>query len=136
MLRYQRSGPRRTTKVSGAPRKRYGGVVPSRAVRENARERALELVSKGPLLLPAIPPLPATTNTRQVSLNEVDSETVRVSEVDGNIVLDCEGGEPFGPKEALLGTLGGRRRSARLGRSHQPSAGRGSDREVGAAQLH
>jgi len=42
-----------------------------------------------------------------VSLNEVDSETVLVSEADGNIVLDCEGGEPFGPKEALLGTLAG-----------------------------
>ena len=48
------------------------------------------------------------TTTRQVSLNEVDSETVRVSEdANGNIVLDCEGGEPFGPKEALLGTLAG-----------------------------
>ena len=30
-----------------------------------------------------------------------------VSEVDGNIVLDCEDGEAFGPKEALLGTLAG-----------------------------
>jgi spore coat protein A len=60
------------------------------------------------LVLPAIAALPAATNTRQVSLNEVDSETVRVSEdADGNIVLDCEGGEPFGPKEALLGTLAG-----------------------------
>jgi spore coat protein A, manganese oxidase len=57
------------------------------------------------LLLPAIAPLPAAMNTRQVSLNEVDSETVRVSEEDGNIVLDCENGEPFGPREALLGTL-------------------------------
>jgi spore coat protein A, manganese oxidase len=60
------------------------------------------------LVLPAIAPLPAATNTRQVSLNEVDSETVLVSEdADGNIVLDCEDGEPFGPKEALLGTLAG-----------------------------
>jgi spore coat protein A len=60
------------------------------------------------LVLPAIAALPAATNTRQVSLNELDSETVRVSEdADGNIVLDCEGGEPFGPKEALLGTLAG-----------------------------
>jgi spore coat protein A, manganese oxidase len=32
---------------------------------------------------------------------------VVVSESDGNVVLDCEGGEPFGPKEALLGTLAG-----------------------------
>jgi FtsP/CotA-like multicopper oxidase with cupredoxin domain len=60
------------------------------------------------LLLPGIAPLPAATTTRQVSLNEVDSETVRVSEdASGNVVLDCEGGEPFGPKEALLGTLAG-----------------------------
>jgi spore coat protein A len=60
------------------------------------------------LVLPAIAGLPAATNTRQVSLNEVDSDTVRVSEdANGNIVLDCEGGEPFGPKEALLGTLAG-----------------------------
>ena len=60
------------------------------------------------LLLPGIEPLPAVMTTRQVSLNEVDSETVRVSEdANGNIVLDCEGGEPFGPKAALLGTLAG-----------------------------
>ncbi len=58
------------------------------------------------LVLPGIAALPAATNTRQVSLNEVDSETVLVStDADGNIVLDCAGGEPFGPKEALLGTL-------------------------------
>jgi spore coat protein A, manganese oxidase len=58
------------------------------------------------LHLPGIAPLPAPTNSRQVSLNEVDSETVLVStDADGNVVLDCEGGEPFGPKAALLGTL-------------------------------
>jgi FtsP/CotA-like multicopper oxidase with cupredoxin domain len=60
------------------------------------------------LVLPKIPALPAVTNTRQVSLNELDSETVLVStDADGNLVLDCDGGEPFGPKEALLGTLAG-----------------------------
>ena len=60
------------------------------------------------LVLPGIGPLPVATNTRQVSLNEVDSETVLVStDADGNVVLDCENGEPFGPKEALLGTLAG-----------------------------
>jgi spore coat protein A, manganese oxidase len=59
------------------------------------------------LVLPGIAALPAATTTRQVSLNEIDSDTVLVSEADGNIVLDCEGGEPFGPKEALLGTLAG-----------------------------
>src|SRR6266498_3113488 len=64
--------------------------------------------SPNELILPGIEPLPAVANTRQVSLNEVDSETVRVStDADGNIVLDCAGGERFGPKEALLGTLAG-----------------------------
>jgi FtsP/CotA-like multicopper oxidase with cupredoxin domain len=57
------------------------------------------------LVLPKIPPLPEETHTRQVSLNELDSETVRVTDSDGAVVLDCESGEPFGPKEALLGTL-------------------------------
>jgi spore coat protein A len=60
------------------------------------------------LRLPGIAPLPEPTNSRQVSLNEVDSETVLVStDAHGNVVLDCEGGEPFGPKAALLGTLAG-----------------------------
>ena len=60
------------------------------------------------LRLARIAPLPALSVSRQVSLNEVDSETVLVStDADGNVVLDCEGGEPFGPKAALLGTLAG-----------------------------
>src|SRR5215217_5620664 len=60
------------------------------------------------LVLPAIALLPGAMNTRQVSLNELDSETVLVStDADENVVLDCENGEPFGPKEALLGTLAG-----------------------------
>jgi spore coat protein A, manganese oxidase len=54
--------------------------------------------------LPAIAPLGAATNTRQVSLNEMESATVRVRP-DGSIVLDCASGEPFGPVEADLGTL-------------------------------
>ncbi len=60
------------------------------------------------LVLPAIAPLPAATNTRQVSLNEEDSETVLVrTDEAGNVVLDCDGGEPFGPRHALLGTMTG-----------------------------
>jgi spore coat protein A len=43
-----------------------------------------------------------------VSLNEEDSRTVRVStDKDGNVVLDCAKGEPFGPRFALLGTVAG-----------------------------
>jgi spore coat protein A, manganese oxidase len=60
------------------------------------------------LRLPRIEPLPAATTTRRTSLNEVDSETVLVStDAEENVVLDCEDGAPFGPKEALLGTLAG-----------------------------
>ena len=58
------------------------------------------------LRLPAIAPLPGATNTRQVSLNEQESATVRATtDDDGNVVLNCAGGEPFGPVEADLGTL-------------------------------
>jgi spore coat protein A len=58
------------------------------------------------LALPAIAPLGTATNTRQVSLNEQESATVRVTtDRDGNIVLDCAHGEPFAPVEADLGTL-------------------------------
>jgi FtsP/CotA-like multicopper oxidase with cupredoxin domain len=60
------------------------------------------------LVLPALPPLPAATRTRQLSLNEEDSRTVRVStDEHGNVVLDCGKGERFGPRFALLGTVGG-----------------------------
>ncbi len=49
-------------------------------------------------------PLPPATVTRQVSLNEEDSRTVRVStDANGNVVLACGKGEPFGPRFALLG---------------------------------
>jgi spore coat protein A len=58
------------------------------------------------LVLPPQPVLPPTTVTRQVSLNEEESASVRVTEDDdGNIVLDCATGEVFGPTSALLGTL-------------------------------
>jgi FtsP/CotA-like multicopper oxidase with cupredoxin domain len=58
------------------------------------------------LVLPQIPILGLTDNTRAVSLNEEESASVRASEdVSGNIVLDCATGEVFGPTAALLGTL-------------------------------
>ncbi len=58
------------------------------------------------LVLPPLPVLPPTDVTRQVSLNEEESHSVRVSEdASGNIVLDCANGEVFGPTSALLGTL-------------------------------
>jgi bilirubin oxidase len=56
------------------------------------------------LVLPQISDLGAAVRTRELSLNELDSATVKVSSQGGKIVLDC-GGEPFGPAEADLGTL-------------------------------
>lgn len=58
------------------------------------------------LVLPAQPVLSVMSDAiRKVSLNEEESKSVRVSEENGNIVLDCENGEVFGPTSALLGTL-------------------------------
>jgi FtsP/CotA-like multicopper oxidase with cupredoxin domain len=56
------------------------------------------------LVLPMITAL-TPAGTRQVSLNEEESATVLVSEEDGNVVLDCATGEPFGPTSALLGVM-------------------------------
>ena len=51
-------------------------------------------------------PMPgASTNTRQISLNEEESRNVLASDgPGGTIVADCAGGAPFGPTSALLGT--------------------------------
>ena len=58
----------------------------------------------GDLKLPDIKRLPKASVVRDVSLNELDSATVKATEdVDGNVVLDPTG-EPFGPQEAALGT--------------------------------
>jgi len=58
------------------------------------------------LILPAIVPQAEATTTRMLSLNEEESSTVNVIEdEDGNIVVDCEDGDPFGPTAALLGTV-------------------------------
>jgi FtsP/CotA-like multicopper oxidase with cupredoxin domain len=59
------------------------------------------------LVLPTPAPLPDASVTRRVSLNEEDSETVFVSEVGENIILDCNSETPFGPRHALLGTVAG-----------------------------
>jgi len=59
------------------------------------------------LVLPAHTPLPAPTiiDPRMLSLNELDSHTVKISSPDGvSIVEDCGSEEPFGPREAVLGT--------------------------------
>lgn len=56
------------------------------------------------LRLPAIKRLPRASVVRNISLNELSSSTVKTSEdADGNVILD-PAGEPFGPREAVLGT--------------------------------
>ena len=76
-------------------------VVPAASVDTSVRPESL--------ILPARNALPAASLTRHVSLNEMESETVRViSRGNDHVVrFDCErpGGVPFGPTMALLGTL-------------------------------
>jgi spore coat protein A, manganese oxidase len=83
------------------------------------------------LVLPALAPLGAATVTRELSLNEQESATVRVSTEDGNIVLDCAGGEPFAPVEADLGTLNPDGRGNPLGWDEPPT----EFPEVGAIEV-
>jgi spore coat protein A len=88
-----------------ADEKTTGQVMQFRVVRRTSRDTS---TPPNQLVLPAPPPLPQATTTRQVSLNEEDSQTVRVStDENGNVVLDCDNGEPFGPRFALLGTVAG-----------------------------
>jgi spore coat protein A, manganese oxidase len=57
------------------------------------------------LVLPEIAALEPELE-RELSLNEEDSHSVRITEDEnGNVVFDCDGDEPFGPVAALLGTL-------------------------------
>jgi FtsP/CotA-like multicopper oxidase with cupredoxin domain len=81
-----------------------GQVMQFRVVAATSRD-----ISTPPdrLVIPPLRPLPQATRTRQLSLNEEDSKTVRVSDKNGNVVLDCAKGEPFGPRFALLGTVAG-----------------------------
>jgi len=56
------------------------------------------------LRLPDLTPLGKPVRTRHLSLNEMMSMNVKVSEEGDNLVFD-PAGEPFGPQEALLGTF-------------------------------
>ena len=61
------------------------------------------------LRLPAPTYPPETAKTRQITLNEAMSMSVYVTDDDGivkEVSADTEDAEPFGPTEALLGTLG------------------------------
>lgn len=105
--------------INEAPDEPYGGGTPGEdfdhANPETTGQVLKFVVGKlaGPdtslapdqLVLPAYVPLGPTDSTRQVSLNEKESSTVRVREAaDGTIVLD-PAGELFGPTEAVLGTV-------------------------------
>jgi len=82
-----------------------GQVMEFRVVRSRGRDLSTHPAE---LHLPRITPLPFPAGTRQVSLNEEESQTVEVTEdASGNIVLDCgdPNAERFGPTAALLGTL-------------------------------
>jgi FtsP/CotA-like multicopper oxidase with cupredoxin domain len=58
------------------------------------------------LILPGAEALGATDSVRAVSLNEEESHSIKVSEdTEGNLLLDCDGGEVFGPTAALCGVL-------------------------------
>jgi spore coat protein A, manganese oxidase len=82
-----------------------GQVMQFRVVQRTSPDKS---TPPNQLVLPAPPPLPPATTTRQVSLNEEDSQTVRVStDENENVVLDCSAGGAFGPRFALLGTVDG-----------------------------
>ena len=57
------------------------------------------------LSLPAADDLGPADNIRKLSLNELESETVRVTVGDDGTITEDEDGQPFGPTAALLGTL-------------------------------
>ena len=59
------------------------------------------------LVLPAHVPLGPESVVRKVSLNELDSASIRVVEQEGNLVMACDDptAAPFGPMEAQLGTV-------------------------------
>ena len=83
------------------------------------------------LVLPAPPVLAPAQATRTISLNELESETLLVSEdEDGNIVLDMNG-DPFGPTEALLGILDADGNGVPLGWSDHTT----ENPEVGATEI-
>ena len=90
MGRGRGSGPGRCHRGAD-PRERLVGAPEPRLT--ETRTAAIDLNTDA-LVLPARAPLPVESNTRSVSLNELDSRTVFVSEDgDGNVVLDPNGEE-------------------------------------------
>jgi FtsP/CotA-like multicopper oxidase with cupredoxin domain len=110
----------RVRMINTAPDAPFGGFPDDPADPETTGQ-VMEFVVNSALLLPgdedttnpyrlqpvAEGSLGDASVTRQVSLNEGESEELCVEEdEEGNLVqVDCPGGEPFAPKEALLGLV-------------------------------
>ncbi len=83
-----------------------GQVMRFTVVRRRSPDKS---VPPARLVLPVRTPLPAAENTRQVSIHEHESRTVRViTDTNGAIILACDDPDamPFGPTSASLGVIG------------------------------
>jgi len=80
-----------------------GKVMQLRVVARTSTDKSTPVAR---LQLPDPPALGFVTKTRQVSLNELEAENVFIDVLDdGSIVLNCDSDMPFGPTEAMLGTV-------------------------------
>jgi len=81
-----------------------GQVMQFRVVKRKGVDKSTPVAD---LVLPAVVPYGDPVETRRLSLNEGMSHSVFVTDYNGNIVeiLEEDGGEAFGPAEALLGTV-------------------------------
>jgi spore coat protein A, manganese oxidase len=106
----------RITLLNLAPDEPFGGE-PFELPDENTTRQVLQfrvVPATGPdtstppeaLILPQKIPLPASTNVRQVSLNELESATVCTNPA-GTRILPCQsaGAAPVAPQAAMLGTV-------------------------------
>ena len=79
-----------------------GQVMQFRVVKRAGKDTS---TAPGKLTLPAFTPVGAATNTRQVSLNELESTTVFVTTMPDGSIVESTNGIPFGPTQARLGTV-------------------------------
>ncbi|MEJ7604907.1 MAG: multicopper oxidase domain-containing protein [Bryobacteraceae bacterium] len=90
-----------------------GQVMQFRVISAVARDPSRPPATLGSVLPPA-PFFDRVVRVRRVSLNELESNTVRFSRKEGQIVFDCNGEEEFGPTAAMLGTLNEGRPTAKM----------------------
>jgi len=79
-----------------------GQVMQFRVVKRKGADKSTPVAD---LVLPAVVPYGSAGNVRKLSLNEGESETVFVAEDENGNIVYSSGGDPFAPKEALLGTV-------------------------------